>query len=119
MSGMHLISAHLLHSVWKLRLYRTWNKGMDIKPEEKTSYNTQFNEEFQKKVENNHCAKYRQISVIEPDNVLRSNLYLYAKDSEFGQSACDIYDLSSNDEECLMPKCVAEMTPGRTDHIAY
>lgn len=85
---------------------------MDIKPEDEISYTTQFKDEFLKNVENKHCAKYQQMSVIEPDNVLRSNLFLYAKDSGFGQSAFDPSDLSSNDEESLTPKRVAEISPG-------
>jgi len=40
--GMHLISAHILDSFWKLRSFRKWDKGMDINPEDKTSYKTQY-----------------------------------------------------------------------------
>jgi len=38
--------------------------------------------------------------------------------SRSGKSAYDRYDLSSDDEEYLMPNCAAKMTPGRSDHTA-
>jgi len=37
---------------------------------------------------------------------------------ESGQFAHDPYDLSSDDEEYLMPNNVAEMTPGLSDRAA-
>jgi len=39
--------------------------------------------------------------------------------SQSGQSSFDPYDLSSGDEECLIPKSLAEMTPGRSDRTAH
>ena len=50
--GMLLISALILLSFRKLRLLRQWDKGMDINPEDKTSYTTQYLESFPKYVEN-------------------------------------------------------------------
>jgi len=44
--GMLLISAHILDSFRKLRLFKKWDKGMDINPENETSYTTQFQEAF-------------------------------------------------------------------------
>jgi len=43
---MLLISAHILDSFRKLRTFRKWNKGIDINPEEKSSYTTQSQEVF-------------------------------------------------------------------------
>jgi hypothetical protein len=43
-TGMLLISAHMLDPFWKLQLFRNWDKGMDIIPENKTSYTTQYQE---------------------------------------------------------------------------
>jgi len=39
--------------------------------------------------------------------------------ARFGQSSFQPYDLCSNDEEYLTPKCVAEMTPGRSVRAAH
>jgi len=38
--------------------------------------------------------------------------------SRSGRTSYDPYDLSSNDEQYLMPNNVAEMTPGQSDHAA-
>jgi len=54
--GMLLISAHILNLFWKLRSYRKWDKGMDLNPEDETSYNTQYQEAFLHYVENIYCA---------------------------------------------------------------
>jgi len=47
-TGMLLISAHILDPVQKLRLFKNWDKGMDINPEDETSYTTQYQEAFLK-----------------------------------------------------------------------
>jgi hypothetical protein len=39
--------------------------------------------------------------------------------SRSGQSSYDPYDLSTNDDEYLMPNNVVETTPGRSDCAAY
>ena len=57
---MLLISAHIVHPFRKLGLIRKWDKGMDINPEDETSYTTQYQEAFLKYVENEYCAKRRQ-----------------------------------------------------------
>ena len=41
MTGMLLISAHILDPFRKLRSFTKWGKGMDIDPEDETSYTTQ------------------------------------------------------------------------------
>jgi hypothetical protein len=40
MTGMLVISAHILDAFRKLRSFRKWDKGMDINPEDETSYTT-------------------------------------------------------------------------------
>jgi len=45
-TGMLRISAHILDPFRKLRSFRKWEKGMDIKPEDETSYTTQYQEAF-------------------------------------------------------------------------
>jgi len=52
MTGMLLISAHILDPFGKLQSFRTWDKGMDIDPEDETFYTTQYQEAFLKYVEN-------------------------------------------------------------------
>jgi len=54
--GMLLISAHKLDSFRKLPSFRKWGKGMDINPENETSYTTQYQKAFLKCVENEYCA---------------------------------------------------------------
>jgi len=57
-TGMLLISAHILDPFRKLRSFRECDKGMDINPEDETSYTIQYQEVFLKYVENKYCAKY-------------------------------------------------------------
>jgi hypothetical protein len=57
-TGMLLISVHILDPLWMLRLFRNWDKGIDINPEDETSYNTQYQEAFLRDVAIQYCAKY-------------------------------------------------------------
>jgi len=41
-TGMLLITAHILDPIRKLRSFRKWVKGMDIITEDETSYTTQY-----------------------------------------------------------------------------
>jgi hypothetical protein len=41
-TGMLLISAHILDPVMKFQSFRKWDKGMDIYPEDETSYTTHY-----------------------------------------------------------------------------
>jgi len=115
MTGMLLITAHILDPFRKLRPFRKLDKGMDINPEDETSYTTQYQEAFLKYVENKYCAKHRRLPVIKSDNTLNNNLTSFEMTSRSVQSSCDPYDFSSNDDEYLMPTNVAETTPGRSD----
>jgi hypothetical protein len=111
-TGMRLISAHILNPFRKLRSFRMWDKGMDIIPEDKTFYTTQYQEAFLKYVENEYCAKHRRLPVTKSDNTLNNNLNSFEMASRSGQSSYDPYNLSSDDDEYLMPTHVAKTTPG-------
>jgi hypothetical protein len=117
-TGMLLITAHILDPFWKLRSFRKWDKGMDINPEDETSHTPQYQEAFLKYVENEYCTKHRRLPVNKSDNTLNNNLCSFEMSSRSGQSSYDPYDLSSDDDEYLMPTNVAETTPGRSDRAA-
>jgi hypothetical protein len=110
-TGMLLISAHVLEPFRKLRSYTKWDNGMDINPENETSYTTQYQEAFPKYVENEYCAKRRRVPVNIVETVPSSNLVPSATASRSYQLSFDPYDLSSADEEYLTPNNVAETTP--------
>jgi hypothetical protein len=110
--GMLLISAHILDPFKKLQSFRKWDKGMDINPEDETSYTTQYQEAFLKYVENEYCAKHRCVQVNKLETVPSSNLVPSATASRSYESSFDPYDLSSDDEEYLTTNNVAETTPG-------
>jgi len=59
------------------------------------------------------------MSVIKPENVPDANIFPCAKVSGFGQSSFDTYDMFCNGEEYITLKCVAETTPGQSDHTAH
>jgi hypothetical protein len=86
---------------------------MHSNPEDETSYTTQYQEAVLKYVENEYCAKHYCVLVNKPETVPSSNLVPSAMASGCYQSFFDPYDLSSDDEEYLMPNIVAETTPGR------
>jgi len=117
-TGMLLISAHIVNLFRKLRSFREWDKGIDINPEDQTSYTTQYKEAFLKDAENEYCAKHRGVPVNKLETVPTNNLLPSATASGSYQSSIDPYDMSSNDEEYLTPNNVAETTPGRSDRAA-
>jgi hypothetical protein len=55
---MLLISAHIFDPFRKLQLFRKWDKGMDITPEDETCYSAQYHEAFLKCVENEYSTKH-------------------------------------------------------------
>jgi len=57
-------------------------------------------------------------AINEPDSVPSSNLVPSAMASGFCQLSFDPYEVTSDDEEYLMPINVAETTPGLSNHIA-
>jgi len=111
---MLLISAHILDPFRKLLSFRKWDKGMDISPEDKTSYTTQYQEAFLKYVENEYCAKDRCVLVNKLETIPSSNLVPSETASGSYQSSFDAYGLSSDDEEYSMPSVAHETTPGRS-----
>jgi len=114
-TGMLLISTKILDPFRKLRSFRKWDKGMDINPEDESSYTTQYQEAFLKYVENEYWAKHRCAPVIKLETVPSSNLVPSATASGSYQSSFDPYDLSNDDEEYWTPNNVPETTPGRSD----
>jgi len=91
---------------------------MDISPEDKTSYTTQYQETFLKYVGNEYCTKHRGVPVNTIETVPSSNLVHTATASGSYQSSFDPYDSSSDREEYLTPNNEAETTPGRGYHAA-
>jgi len=116
--GMHLISAHILNWFHKLQSFEQWEIGMDITPEDETSYTTQYQQAFPKYLENENCARRRRVPVNTHKRLPKSNLILSG--TRFGscQSSRDPYDMSRDDEEYLTLNNVAETTPGRSDRTA-
>jgi len=68
---------------------------------------------------NPYCASHRRLPVITPESVLSNNRFLPAMASWSSQSSYDPYDLSSDDEEYLMHRNVARMTPGQINRTAH
>ena len=92
---------------------------MDINPDDETLYTTQYQEAFLKYVENENWAKQRGLPCMEPESILSNNHFSSAMASRSGHSFYDPYDLSSNDDEYLMPKSVAEMMLGQSNCAAH
>jgi hypothetical protein len=113
---MLLISAHIVDRFRKLRSFIKWVKGMDINPENETSYTTQYQEVFLKYVENEYYAKHCHVPVNKLEMVLCVNIFPSATASGYYQSCFVPYDLFSDGEEYLTPTTGAETTPGGSDH---
>jgi len=118
MTAMLIISAHIFDACWKLWSFRKWQMGIDINPEDQTSYTTQSQEAFLRYVEYEYSAKHRRMSVIIPDNIPGSKPFPSPKACGFGLSSYDPDGFSSNDEEYLTPEGMVETTPGRSDCAA-
>jgi hypothetical protein len=73
-TDMVRISADILDPFCKLRSFSKWDKGMDINPEDETSYTTQYQEAYLKYVENEYCVKHRHVPVNKVETVQSSNL---------------------------------------------
>jgi len=116
--GMLLSSAHILDPFWKFQSFRKWDKGLDIHPEDKTFYTTQYQEAFLKYVENEYSAKNRRVRVNKLENLPSSNIVRSATASGSCKSCFDRDDSYSNDEQFVIPNHEAETTPGRSDCAA-
>jgi len=92
---------------------------MDINPEDVTSYTTQYQEAFLKYVENEYWAEHRGLPAIKPESLFCNNHFSSPMASRSGQSSYDPYNLPSDDVGYIMPKSVAEMTPGRSNCPAW
>jgi len=90
--GMLVISAHILDLFRKLRSFRKLDKGMDINPEDETSYAAQYQEAFLKYVENDDCAKHGDVPVDKHQSSPSSNPIPSATVSGSCQSSFDAYD---------------------------
>ena len=97
--GKLLISANILDPFRMLRWFRMCDKGMDIDPEDETSYTTPCQEAFLKYVENENCTKQQRVPENELETIPSSNLSLSATGSVFYQSFFDPYDSSSDDQK--------------------
>jgi len=117
-TGWLLISAHIYDPVWEVRSFKKLDKGIDINPEDEASYTTQDLVEYLKYVENKYCTKHWHLPVTTPERVPNNNFVSSAMASRYGQSCYDPYDLSSDDEDYLMPNNVTETTPRWSDHAA-
>jgi len=117
-TGMLLSTAHILDPFRKLRSFRKLFMGMDINPEDETSYTTQYQEPFLNYVENESCTKHRLLPVIKSDNTLNNILSSFQRASRFDQSSYAPYDLSSDDDKYLMATNVVETTLGRSNRAA-
>jgi hypothetical protein len=59
------------------------------------------------------------MSITNPDHDQPSTFFPTGNASGLGQSSFDPYELSSNDDEYLTPKCMTGMPSGRTGHAAH
>jgi len=118
MTSMLPISAYILDIFRKLRSFRKWDMEMYINSEDETSYTTQSQETFPQYVESEYCTKNRRLLVDKSKCIPNHNFVSFAMASISGQSSYDPYDLSSDDEEYIMPNNLVKMTPGQSDHAA-
>jgi hypothetical protein len=96
--GALLISAHILYPFRELRSFRKCDKGMDINPQDETSYATKYQEAFLKYVQNESCATHRHVPVNKLETVTNCNVVHSAMASASYQSSFDPYDLPSDDD---------------------
>ena len=111
-TGVVLISAEILDSFGTLRSFWKWDQGMDINPENETSYTTQYQEAFLKYVETEYSAEHQRLPITTPESVPHNNLFSPATVSRSGQSCYDPSDFFSDAEQFLMSENVAGTTAG-------
>jgi len=76
--GILPVSAHILNPVWKLQLFRKWDKWIDINPVEETFYTTQYQEAILQHMENKYYAKHGCVLLNKSKSVWSNNLVTYA-----------------------------------------
>jgi len=118
LTGTVLISAHICDLFQKLWFLWMSVMTIHIHPQNKIFKTTQYLEKFPKYVVNEHCLRHQWISVTIAENVPGRNSFPFAMVSGFHQLSFDAYDFSSHKEEYVMPRSVAEMTPGRSNRAA-
>jgi len=101
MTGKPLIVAHIVDLLSKLWSFWKCDKGMDINPEDKTSYTTQYHKAFLKNVKNEYCANHICVPVSEHDILPSHSLFPVSMASGSTLSYFHRYDLSSDDEESI------------------
>jgi len=116
--GMLPISAQILDPFQRVPSYRNWGNGMDINPEDETSFTTQYQEAFLNYVANEYYAKHRHVPVNIPESERSSVLVTSGIASESGQSSFDPNDLTINSKGYLTPNNVAETTLRRSNRAA-
>jgi hypothetical protein len=84
-----LISAQIVDPFWKIQSFWKWDKGMDINPDNTTSYIAQYKQDFLKYVVNEYCAKHQRVLVNKAENVPSSNLLPSPMASAFRQLSFD------------------------------
>jgi len=72
------------------------DNGMDINPEDETSYTTQYQDAFLKDLVNEYCAKHRHVPVNKHETLPRTNHIPSETVLGSCQSCFDPYDLSSD-----------------------
>jgi len=117
-TSLLLMSAHILDPFRNVRSFSRLDKAIDINPKDETSYTTHYQEAILKYLENEYWGKHRWMYITKHENVPHGNIFRWAQASGFGQSSFDPYDLSSDDEDYVTTRSMAEMTPGRSDHAA-
>ena len=76
---LHLSSENILDPVRKLRSFVQWDNVRDINLTDETSYTTQSQGASLRNVKNQYCAKYRLMSIINPENIPPINIFSSAK----------------------------------------
>jgi hypothetical protein len=90
---------------------------MDIHSDDEASYTMQCQNTFLNSVENEYCAEYQRQSGNKSERDVSSHTFSATATGSV-QSSCDPYNLTSDDDEYLTHKNVAEMTPRRRDCTA-
>jgi len=73
MGGMLHSLAHILNFLRKLPLFMKWNKEKNVNSEDETSDSTQYHKAFLNEFEDENCAKYIWLTVIQSDRIPSNN----------------------------------------------
>jgi len=117
--GMLLMSAQILDPFQKFPSYWKCDKGMNINPEDKICYTTQYQKMCLKSVENEYCTKLWCVAEMKPESIASNNLFSSATALGSSQSSIKPYNLSWDDDKYITPDNVAETTPRQSDRAAH